>query len=292
MMNVQDFVRNSNLFKKFKVDDLLFAEIICPVEADASDERLWWHDNFFSYAIAGEMELKTLSGEYRVKAGECGFVKKGSIIAARHIIQEDFCELRVFVPDDFIKSVFQKYRIPLLTSGSYEKTDTIIPLTTDDVLDVYFHSLLTYFRQPIPPSENLLKLKFEELLVNILSNNAHPTLKCFLSELCKSSKPSLKEIMEANFFSNLSRDEFARLCGRSLSSFKQEFKVIFQTTPGKWLQEKRLEYSRYLLETTDSSIDEICEISGFENRSHFIRVFKGKYDITPGKFNARKKLLV
>jgi len=291
MLNVQDFIGNSNMFKKFKVDDLLFAEVICPVELDESDERLWWHDNFFSYAIAGEMELKTLSGEYRVKAGECGFVKKGSIIAARHIIQEDFCELRVFVPDDFIKSVFQKYRIPLLAAGSNEKTDTIIPLTADDVLDVYFHSLLTYFRQPNPPSENLLKLKFEELLVNILSNNAHPTLKCFLSELCRSSKPSLKEIMEANFFSNLSLDEFARLCSRSLSSFKQEFKNIFQTTPGKWLQEKRLEYSRYLLETTTNTIDEICEISGFENRSHFIRVFKSKYDITPGKFNSRKNLL-
>ena len=291
MLNVQDFIGNSNMFKKFKVDDLLFAEVICPVELDESDERLWWHDNFFSYAFAGEMELKTLSGEYRVKAGECGFVKKGSIIASRHIILEDFCELRVFVPDDFIKSVFQKYRIPLVASDSYGKTDTIIPLTTDDVLDVYFHSLLTYFRQPVPPSENLLKLKFEELLVNILSNNAHPTLKCFLSELCRSSRPSVKEIMEANFFSNLSLDEFARLCGRSLSSFKQEFKGIFHTTPGKWLQEKRLEYSRYLLETTTNTIDEICEISGFENRSHFIRVFKSKYNITPGKFNSRNKLL-
>ena len=194
------------MFKKFEVDDLLFVEIICPLEEDESAERLWWHDNFFSYAIAGEMELKTLSGEYRVKAGDCGFVKKGSIIGYRHIIQEDFCELRVFVSDDFIKTVFQKYRVPLVTSESNEKTDTIIPLTTDDVLDVYFHSLLTYFRQPTPPSENLLKLKFEELLVNILSNNAHRTLKCFLSELCRSVKPSVKEIMEANFFSNLSLD--------------------------------------------------------------------------------------
>ena len=290
MVNVQDFIGNSNMFKKFEVDDLLFAEIICPVEEDESEEKLWWHDNFFSYAIAGEMELKTLSGDYKVKAGECGFVKKGSIIAARHIIQEDFCELRVFVPDDFIKSVFQKYRIPLFASDSYEKTDTIIPLTTDDVLDAYFHSLLTYFRQPTPPSENLLKLKFEELLVNILSNNAHRTLKCFLSELCRSSKPSVKEIMEANFFSNLSLDEFARLCARSLSAFKQEFRHIFQTTPGKWLQEKRLEYSRYLLETTMFSIDEICEMSGFENRSHFNRVFKGKYGLPAGKFNIQKKL--
>ncbi|WP_152266528.1 helix-turn-helix domain-containing protein [Agriterribacter humi] len=283
MINVQDFIGNNNLFKKFKIDELLFVEIICPVETDEPAERLWWHDNFFTYVFSGEMELKTLRGEYRVKAGDCGFIKKGSIMGYRHIIQEDFCELRVFVSDDFIKNVFQKYRVPLVTSEFKGKTDTIIPITTDAVLDAYFHSLLTYFRQPTPPSETLLKLKFEELLVNILSNNTHRTLKCFLSELCTSAKPSIKEIMEANFFNNLSLNEFSRLCARSLSAFKQEFKSIFQTTPGKWLQEKRLEYSRYLLETTDCSIDEICEMSGFENRSHFNRSFKNKYGLTPGK---------
>jgi AraC-like DNA-binding protein len=90
--------------------------------------------------------------------------------------------------------------------------------------------------------------------------------------------------MEANFFSNLSMEEFAKLCARSLSGFKQDFKNIYHTTPGKWLLEKRLEYSRYLLKTTGNSLDEICTGSGFENLSHFIRVFKNKYGLTPGKY--------
>ena len=288
-MNVQDFITNTNLFKKFEVDDLLFAEIVCPVE-EGSPPSLWWHDNFFSYAFAGEMLLKTLGGEYTFKAGECVFAKKGSIIAARHLIHADFCELRVFVPDDFIKSVFQKYRIPLSEAEPNEKTDTLIPLITDDVLKAYFHSLLTYFHQSAPPPEALLKLKFEELVVNILSNNTHRPIKCFFSEICRLAKPSIKEIMEANFFSKLSLDEFARLCARSLTGFKQEFNIIFQTTPGKWLLEKRLEFGRYMIETTAFSLDEICEMSGFENRTHFIRVFKNRYGVTPGKFGMQKKL--
>ena len=288
VINIEDFIGNSNLFRKFEVDQLLFVEIICPVEDDASSTSLWWHNNFFVYALAGGMVLRTLRGEYILKAGECMFAKKGSIISARHLTQEDFCELRVFVPDDFIASVFQKYRIPLMLPERNEETDTLIPLIKDDVLEVYFHSLLTYFRQSAPPSEYLLKLKFEELLVNILSNNIHRSLKCFFSELCTSSKPSVKEIMEANFFTNLSLDEFARLCNRSLSTFKQEFRNIFQTTPGKWLQEKRLEYSRYLLENSAFSINEIYELCGFENRSHFMRVFKSKYGFTPGKFSMQK----
>ncbi len=289
MINLEDFIGSSNVFKKFEVDDLLFVEIVCPVEEDESANRLWWHNNFFSYAMAGEMVLKTLQQEYIFKAGDCMFAKKGSIVSARHLIQEDFCELRVFVPDDFIKSVFQKYKILLIEPGTF-KTDTLIPLAVDEVLEAYFHSLLTYFHQPSPPPGTLLKLKFEELLVNILSNNKDRALRHYLGELCASSKLSIREIMEANFFSNLSLEEFARLCGRSLSAFKEEFKNIFQTTPGKWLREKRLEYSRYLLETTDSNVDEVCDISGFENMSHFIRVFKDKFGISPGKFKLHKGL--
>lgn len=289
MINIEDFIANSSMFKKFKVDELLFVELICPVEDDAVSNSVWWHNNFFVYAIAGKMALKTMRGEYVIKAGDCIFAKKGSIISARHLIQEDFCELRIFVSDAFIKTVFQKYKISIVIAEN-DKTDTVIPLPYDEVLEIYFHSLLTYFRQPAPPPESLLRLKFEELLVNIVTNNVHRPLINFFGGLCVSTKTSIKEIMEANFFSNLSLDEFARLCTRSLSSFKQEFKNIFHTTPGKWLQEKRLEYSRYLLETTNMGIDEICMISGFENRSHFIRVFKNKYAQTPGKFNLQNKL--
>lgn len=288
MINVQEFIGTTNLFKKFEVDELLFVEVICPAD-EGLPSNLWWHNNFFSYAFAGEMLLKTLRGEHIFKAGDCIFSKKGSIISATHLIHADFCELRVFVPDNFIKYVFQKYQMPRLQAEPNETTDTLIPLTSDEVLEVYFQSLLTYFRQPAPPPATLLKLKFEELVVNILSNNKHTTLQRYLSELCNSSRPALKEIMEANFFSNLSLDEFARLCGRSLSAFKREFIDTYHTTPGKWLQDKRLEYSRYLMETTDQSIDEICMLSGFENKSHFIRVFKNKFALTPGKFKVHGK---
>ena len=114
-------------------------------------------------------------------------------------------------------------------------------------------------------------------------------LKTYFSGLQAATKPSIREIMETNFFSNLSLEEFARLCARSLSAFKQEFKNIYQTTPGKWLQEKRLEYARYLLETTNITIEEICMESGFENRSHFIRVFKNRFGLPPGRMKMQMR---
>jgi AraC-like DNA-binding protein len=288
MINIQEFIEKSPFAKKISVDDLLFAEFKCPM--DEKKSNIWWHNNFFAHVLTGETVLKTPRGEYVLRSGDSAFAKKGSIITYNHV-QENFCELLVFVPDEFIKTVAQKYKVSLSADPASDYADTIIPLSSDGVLVTYFQSLLTHFLQTTPPASSLLKLKFEELLLSILSGNSQTQLNCYFSELCRTVKPSIREIMELNFFNNLSLHEFARLCARSLSAFKREFTQIYSSTPGKWLLEKRLEYSCYLLETTDQSVDDICMDSGFENRTHFIRVFKNRYGVPPGKMRMGKPSL-
>lgn len=288
MVNMQDFIAKSSFAKKIEVDELLFAEFKCPLDEKSS--KIWWHNNFFAHVLTGQTVLKTPKQEYVLKAGDSAFARKGSVVTHNYV-HEDFCELLIFVPDEFIRTVTQKYKVPMAVEDEERHADTVIILNADEVLQSYFQSLLTHFLQSIPPAGTLLKLKFEELLLNILSGNNQASLKRYLSALCRSTKPSIREIMELNFFSNLSLEEFSRLCGRSLSAFKKEFHLIFNTSPGRWLLEKRLEYSRYLLETTDLSLDEICMESGFENQSHFNRVFKNKYGSSPGKLKLKKDIL-
>ena len=288
MINMQEFIEKGPFAKKISVDELLFAEFKCPL--DEKKSNIWWHNNFFAHVLTGETVLKTPRGEYVLQPGDSAFAKKGSIITHNNI-HENFCELLVFVPDNFIKAVAQKYQVSLPGKSDYDQADTVIRLTSDEVLRTYFQSLLTHFVQTTPPASALLKLKFEELLLNILSSNNQQQLHGYFSELCKTAKPSIREIMELNFFSNLSLHEFARLCARSLSAFKREFTEIYNATPGKWLMEKRLAYSYYLLQTTDQSVDDICMDSGFENRTHFIRVFKNKYGVSPGKMRTEKSSL-
>lgn len=87
--------------------------------------------------------------------------------------------------------------------------------------------------------------------------------------------------MEDNFAYNLTLEEFARLCGRSLTTFKRDFAEAYHTSPGKWLIQKRLKYSKYLLETTDKNVTELAFECGFENTSHFIKVFRQTFGLTP-----------
>jgi len=287
MSNFYDALVNTKVFKKFKVDELLFVEYKCFDEGITTE--LWTHNNFFSFILNGRMLWKTNNKKYIVHKGETYFVKKGAI-KVETFPKENFCDLIVFVPDDFIKGVIEKYKIPCAPEKTRSKIDSVISLESDEVLTSYFESLLAYFAKPEPPSSSLLKLKFEELILNILSSEKKYPVISYFKELFECSKIPVREIMEKNFTSSLSLDEFARLCGRSLSTFKRDFIKIYNEPPGTWLLNKRLDFAKFLLETTNKNIYEIVFESGFKNRSHFIRVFKNKFGTTP--FRSKNKLKI
>jgi AraC-like DNA-binding protein len=221
--------------------------------------------------------------------GDAVFVVKGLQRVFR-VAEDDFCALLIFMPDEFIETVIRKNRIRL--SGDLKKGDIgpVIPLDQDEVLSVYATSLLNYFSQAAPPSKNLLKLRFEELIIHLLAGKKNPLLAACFRDLCAHRKSSLREIMETHFVYNLKLTEYARLSGCSLATFKREFHKVYQTSPGKWLKSRRLEYSTYLLESTDLNINQITLECGFKNTSHFIRSFREKYKRTPLEFRKQGQL--
>lgn len=281
MVNVPDFISDSNLFKKFKVDDLLFVEYRCYVEDVRTD--IWSHNNLFAYALTGKKTYKTLQHEYTLHAGESFFLKKGANTIYQHF-DDSFCAILIFMPDDFIRAVIKKHALKFAIEKKSIPTDAVVPLRLNPVLAAYFQSIMPYFNQSAPPSDALLKAKLEEILLILFSSDQNMPLINYFHDLCTNSALCIKEVMEENFHKNFSLDQFARICARSLSAFKRDFFSVYGIAPGKWLMEKRLEYSRYLLESTFKTIDEIITESGFTNMSHFIKIFKNKFGVTPYQF--------
>jgi AraC family transcriptional regulator, exoenzyme S synthesis regulatory protein ExsA len=288
MVNLYNYIIKNRMFRKMKTDDLLFAEYKCLVDEDRGE--VWSHTNYFAFGLSGKKLWKTINGKYFVQPGELLFVKKGAN-AVYQYFDEEFLALIIFIPDDFIKSVIEKHKPDLYKLKSTKEQDSIISIETDEVLDSYFHSLLSYFVKEKPISKTLLKLKIEELIVSLITNQNNSLLINSFKEIYDSNKVSIKEIMEANYCNNLTLEEYAKLCARSLSTFKRDFFNIYKKTPGKWLTEKRLAHSRYLMQNTKKNIDEIIFNSGFKNRSHFIRTFKNKYGTTPLKFKSSRQPL-
>ena len=162
-----------------------------------------------------------------------------------------------------------------------------IPINVNETMRAFCLSIVPYFKQKVPPSESLLELKFKEIIFVILSDPENAGLLSYVLSIVDQQKTPIWEVMEANYMFNLTIEEYARIAGRSVAAFKREFNEYYGTSPGKWLTNRRLEHTKLLLTTSKKTIGEIIYDSGFENVSHFSRVFKENYGVSPLQFRQK-----
>ena len=279
MLNLYEAVRTNPDICRLEIGDFLFAKYTCGI----GDEKLglWAHTDYLVNVITGKKTWHTPDGVWAANRGETLFFKKGAAIVDQHF-EVDFCLLMFFIPDHLIRCTVREI------AGSLDTAlDAVAPMKSaarvenDVTLSAFFQSMLVYFSGMEKPSEPLLRLKLKELIVSLLTSGRNPALAAYFRAIAGSEAPSVVEIMESNFRFNLSLEEYARLCHRSLSSFKRDFSANFQEPPGKWLLRKRLEYSSALLRGSKMNVTEIAFESGFEDVSHFSRVFKQRFGVPP-----------
>jgi len=82
-------------------------------------------------------------------------------------------------------------------------------------------------------------------------------------------------------------NQYAQLALMSLSTFKREFKKAFNEVPSQWITKNRLRLAAQLLENTSLSVSDVGFECGFENQTHFSRVFKEKMKVSPLQFRLK-----
>ncbi|MEL6803791.1 MAG: AraC family transcriptional regulator, partial [Bacteroidota bacterium] len=76
-------------------------------------------------------------------------------------------------------------------------------------------------------------------------------------------------------------EDFAYLTGRSLSTFRRDFKAAFGQAPRQWLRAKRLEHAYNIIAQGDQRVSDLAQAAGYENVSYFIREFRKQYGQSP-----------
>jgi AraC family transcriptional regulator len=89
------------------------------------------------------------------------------------------------------------------------------------------------------------------------------------------------EYIQEHLDLNLDLDLLASLINISPHYFACLFKQSTGTSPHKYITSCRLEKAKLLLRQNNLSIAFICQEVGFKNQSHFTRVFRQYYQITP-----------
>lgn len=276
MLNFYEDIRNNpGHYQQIAYDHLLFAEYKCPLEQKKFD--LWSENHYFVHVLKGRKIWYTPYGSCDLREGDCILVKKGACIVEQ-FFDEVFCLMVFFFPENFVIETVRELDLKIEEDLP---SRPIIPINMSDKLRGFFQSMAPYFLSPEQTDKELIRLKFKELIINLALSKENPRAASYFAEIRNLSRTSLQEIMEFNFSYNLKLLEYARLCGRSLSSFKRDFKRIYKTPPKQWLMERRLNFAKMLLETTGKSISEVIFESGFENLSHFSRAFKEKFRLSP-----------
>ena len=103
----------------------------------------------------------------------------------------------------------------------------------------------------------------------ITNHNKHPISKAI-------------RIMRSSSGLQMSLSHIAEEVGMSLSSFSQKFKAVTQVSPNQYLTQLRLQAAYRNL--ASMSVTDAAFESGYNNISHFIRLFKNEYGMTPKQF--------
>ena len=175
---------------------------------------------------------------------------------------------------DFLTS--QQVQIPAMNE---EYGTQVSPMS--ERLVAYCWSMSPYFNDPSQVNPGLLRLKVMELLYNVMDCSKNIFRQ--MLQLRQPVKTDIHRVVEENYTSPISLDELAYLSGRSLSSFKREFQDIYGESPARWIREKRLSKAHEMLRSSSLSVADVAYSLGFENPTHFSRIFKQQYGYAPSQ---------
>jgi AraC-like DNA-binding protein len=231
-----------------------------------------------SFQISGETHVYLENGVLVLKKDQILLARKNQLVNSTKIpaADQEYKCISVLLTS----SMLQQFALDNgIDSNKKYEGKYILPLKPDALLKSYFQSILPYVEQSKKISKKLAALKTNEAVELLL--NLEPSLKTFLFDFSEPYKIDIEKFMQQNYHFNVPVENFAKLTGRSLTGFKRDFVKTFQTSPRRWLKERRLTEAHYLIKQKKKKPKEIYLDLGFEDLSHFYTSFKQKFGVTP-----------
>ena len=111
--------------------------------------------------------------------------------------------------------------------------------------------------------------------------NTDINLYASLFDFVEPWKIDILDYLNENYMFDLSMNEIASYTGRSLATFKRDFAKVSDLTPQKWIIKRRLEAAHDLIKSGKKKVTEACFDVGFKNLSHFSKIYKEAYGVSP-----------
>jgi AraC-like DNA-binding protein len=270
-----------NLIIMPKVEEKTVPKILYSCYSHTSREgEQFIADHIFGYILSGSSDLYMNGKMHVFNEGDFRFIRKNQLAKfAKHPPKGgEFKTISVVMDKDTLRSVSEEMNLQM--SGPYTGESALL-LQPNSLFKNYIESLTPYMDGPGNTNRMLTTLKVKEAILILLQTN--PELKNVLFDFSEPGKIDLEAYMNAHYKFNVDINRFAYLTGRSLATFKRDFEKIFNTSPNKWLQHKRLNDAYFLIKEKGWKTSDVYMEVGFKDFSHFSFAFKKAYGVAPSR---------
>lgn len=225
----------------------------------------------------------------------------GLVIRSKCIMRFDDKEIKV--PEKTVV-VYKQYTPRYYRADNEEFINDWFVFTPEYGDTDFFEALQVPFDTPVTVDDiNLFSSLVQNMTYEKYSHNpfSEDTINCYMKifflKLVEALSAKKNSPHEVNFkmnmvyskihsfpFMNFSVDELAKEATISSHYFQHIYKKMFGISPMNDIINERVEYAKRILVQSDTPINKVSEMSGYENEEHFMRQFKKKTGVTPGEY--------
>lgn len=278
----QYFNKNPN-FESLMLGSEKFVEYAHQLDS-IKNVQLNINQTFLVYVLHGQAKFVTPTKTTFANEGNAVLVRKGAYIMSESLSETNnqFKAFLFFISDQMIIDFFAENQLEF-TDGTREEENATVAISLNPSFQAYLIGIRMLLDEAKKQTNQIgfIQLKAKELLYHLVNTTSKKEVIDVFSYSYPGDFIRLKKVMETNYIQPLDIVDLAFLCEMSLATFKSKFKEVYQTTPAKWIKEKRLAKAQQLLAHTDFSVAEIGQHIGFANVNSFIQAYKAKYKTNP-----------
>lgn len=150
-------------------------------------------------------------------------------------------------------------------------------------LEFYFSSMIEELENKEHDYQQVCHDLLEVLILQLI-RITNSTFEVVPTQKANRECSRIKKYIDSNYKNDVTLEELAQMAHLNKYYFVHTFTKSYGMSPMNYLIAKRLEASKELLRSTDHSIAQIAQITGFSSQSYFAQSFRKNCGMTAGSY--------
>lgn len=263
----------------------VFSKVVMTTDVKRLPKYFAEDEACFLFITEGSFQFRSPTNLLSYNKNEAMLAKCGNYFIEQVSIKENtkekqFVAIGAFFYPDIVKGFFETD----LSIQQFQNNFDVIKVNVEPLMKSFIDSIIFLLDNPSIANENIIINKLKELLLILSTSENAASIGTFVSALFIPQEYDFAEVVQNNIYSDLTIEDFAKLCNCSVATFKRKFMHQYKTSPAKYISQKKLEKASQLLHLKSKSIAEVAYECGFETVSNFNRAFKIHFNKTPSQY--------